>query len=299
MFQYTDKNHFEFGYLPNRKYSVRQSNEEIFYTKFGVAQQDCQNWREANKLAALKIQQNLPGPYWLLLSGGTDSEICLRAFLEAGVSLNVATLRLANNGNDHDLKYVEKIKNQLGIKVHYFDLDPFEFLRSQDFQNICNTSRNISPIYAFHMWLGSQLPGTPIIAQGDVHLRKQDDGTWSYVEHERLCALYRYFIFYDKPAVPGFFQYLPEQTLSYLKYNPYLKKLVNNEIEGKLGHRSSKNIMALQFYPEVELRTKYTGFEQIESLIDIYRQQLRKKFSNDNQFWHRNVYQMIMDLQGH
>lgn len=293
MYQYTDQNHFEFGYLPNRKFALRQDPNEIFYAKFGKVKEECKSWREANRLAALKIQENLPGPYWLLLSGGTDSEICLRAFLEAKIPIHLATLRLANGGNDHDLHYIAKIQKQLGVRVHFYDLDPVDFLKSQHFQNICNTSRNISPIYSFHMWLASQVPGTPIIAQGDVHLRKQEDASWAYIEHERLCALYRYFLFFDKPAVPGFFQYIPEQTLSYLKYNPYLKKLVNNEIEGKLGHRSSKNIMALQFYPEIELRTKYTGFEKIESLIDIYRQQLRKKFFCDDQNWICEVSKMM------
>lgn len=298
MYQYTDKNHFKFGYEPQKAFVNRQNASEIFYASLGSAEQNFKEWRKANVDAVLRIQKNLPGPYWILLSGGTDSEICLRAFLEAGVPVQAATLRLANGNNEYDIQHVYRLQQELDIKVHFFDLDAENFLKSQEFHQICNVTSNISPIYAFHLWLASQLDGTPVMAQGEVHLKKADDGHWYYVESERLCALYRYFVFYDKPAVPGFFQYTPEQVLSYLKYNPYLKKLINNEIEGKLGTRSSKNFMAQQFYPEVEMRTKYTGFEKIEDQIDVYRKKLRSQFSSHDQFWSCEVHQLINRLEG-
>ncbi len=298
MYQYTYQNHFEFGYQPGRKYSNRQKEDETFYANLGFADKSIQCWRQANIDAALKIQKNLPGPYWILLSGGTDSEICLRTFLEAKIPVKLATLRLANQANEYDLQYIYKLQDQLNVDVSFFDLDPNDFLESSEFLKISSLIGNISPIYAFHLWLASRLEGTPIMAQGEVHLKKGDDQKWYYVESERLCALYRYFIFYDKPAVPGFFQYTPEQVLSYLKHNPYLQQLINNEIEGKLGTRSSKNIMAQQFYPEVEMRTKYTGFEKIEDLIGVYRQQLRTQFAHHDQFWSCEVNNLIHKLEG-
>lgn len=298
MYQYTDQNHFEFGYRHGRKYCNRQEANEIFYADVGSVKKNFLNWRAANIDAVFRITQNLPGPYWILLSGGTDSEICLRAFLEANVPVNVATLRLANGANAYDIEHVYKLQKQLDVKVHFFDLDAEAFLKSKEFYQICNVTANISPIYAFHLWLASQLDGTPIMAQGEVHLKKGEDQKWYYVESERLCALYRYFIFYDKPAVPGFFQYTPEQIFTYLKFNPFLKKLINNEVEGKLGTRSSKNLMAQQFYPEVEMRTKYTGFEKIEDTIDIYRKQLRAQFAAHDQFWYCEVNDFISRLQG-
>ncbi len=299
MYQYTHQNYFEFGYFPDRKYSKREHNDEIFYANLSPALADIQCWRKANIDAALKVQKNLPGPYWLLLSGGTDSEVCARAFKEAGVPFQAITLRLADEANEYDIRHVNALKDELGIAVEFVDLNPEDFLQSEEFQNISNITNNISPIYAFHLWLASQVNGTPILAQGEVHLKKANDGLWYYIESERLCALYRYFILYDKPAVPGFFQYTPEQILSYLKYNPFLKRLINNEIEGKLGTRSSKNRMISQYYPEIEMRTKYTGFEKIEDMIDVYRKKLRNQFSQHDQVWHCEVGQLMRQLEGH
>lgn len=294
-YYYTHNNHFKFGYDLHHPYQKRKGPEDVFQFSYGSIQSPITDWRTANRAAAETIRANFDEPLWILFSGGTDSEVCIRSFLEAKVPVQIATLRFANNLNDHDLKYVEKFSSQYNIKVHYFDLDVAHFWESGDMLSFVDPVACVSPILACHLWLADQVQGVPIIAQGEPHLKKQipDDyvpgvsayepSPWHLYESERLCALYNHFMRQNKPAVPGFFQYLPEQIYSFCFYNPIMKQLVNNELVGKLGTRTSKNKMVYQYYPEMESREKLTGFENLEALHDHWRKFLADRFPYNDQ----------------
>ncbi|MCB0362330.1 MAG: hypothetical protein KDD35_06395 [Bdellovibrionales bacterium] len=289
LYEYTFDHHFKFGFEPNRYFERRQGPEDIFIASYGRAQFCPLNWREANVLAAKEIFHRLPQPLWVLFSGGTDSEACLRSFSEAKVPVKIASLKLKKGYNQHDLDYVRKYSDKYSCEVEVIELDIEEFWESREFYRIVDSIECVSPILAAHLWLADQLVGTPILAQGEPHLKKEIDqkaerklDSWYLVESERLCSLYTHFIKTKKPAVPGFFQYMPEQTLSFLKNNPLLHDLVNNRIFGKLGTRSSKNQMVRQFYPEIEERPKFTGFEKISFLHDLKRSELAERFPHSD-----------------
>ncbi len=309
MFEYTYQNYFQFGYSNGRRFCNRQDPSETFIATYSHCHKQVDSWREANRLACIDIAEKAKGPIWVLLSGGTDSEICVRSFYEARVPIQIATLRFKNKENAHDLQYVEKLRSQLDCEIHYFDMDIELFWRSSEFYKIVDAIQCVSPILACHLWLADQLEGTPVMAQGEPHLKKDipEDyvpgespylpSAWRLVESERLCSLYKHFIFQDRPAVPGFFQYLPEQFYTYLKLNPILQKLIQNEIPGKLGTRTSKNQIALQFYPEVEVREKYTGFEKIQKLHDVKRSELAQRFPFSDQNFSIEYGQILKDLE--
>jgi hypothetical protein len=230
----------------------------------------------------------------VLLSGGVDSEVCLRSFLSIGISPTIATLRFANDLNSYDLYHVRRVARELGLSIKYFDLNPFEFWQSKELYEITDPISCVSPLLACHLWLSKQVSGTPIIAQGEPHLIKpvpdeyvpgESDylnTEWQLVESERLCSLYQYFMINGAPAIPGFFQYLPEQIFSFCYKNPFLSELVNNRVVGKLGTRSSKNKMIYQFYPEVTKRDKQTGVELFQKTHDYYRNLLSLRYPHSD-----------------
>lgn len=289
-YQYTNENHFVFGYLGHKPYGDRRHPSDQFCFQYGKVLHSDMNWREANRLAAESIRKNFTGDIWILYSGGTDSEVCLHAFREAGIDVKIATLRFHNQLNSHDLEYVEKYSRATKQPIHFFDLDIENFWSSERLYQYVDPIQCVSPVLAYHLWLADQVPGVPVLAQGEPYLAKQvsendlpgvslvEARPWSIVESERLCSLYKHFIKKQSPAVPGFFQYTPEQIFSFCFHNPIMSDLVQNKIPGKLGTRSSKNQMIHQFYPEIELRQKYTGIEKIEPLHDSYRAQLAKRF---------------------
>lgn len=311
MYQYTYKNHFKFGYQKNNNeyfFSERQSPNDVFIATYGAYEDRDLTWRQANQKAAQLIYANKISDLWLLLSGGMDSEICLRSFLDQKLTLKTVSLVYKGQQNIEESDFIKKLISEYSLKHEYVEINLETFLHSKDFLDTVDFVKCVSPIIGCHLWLANQLPGTPIIAQGEVHLKKTttDDyvsgvsaylpSPWYLVESERLCSIYMNFIKRGKPAIPGFFQYLPEQTYSFLTKNPYLEKLVSNQIVGKLGTRTSKNIMSRQFYPEIEMRTKYDGWENMQKLHDKYRNLLAHRFPNSDNYYRINLDQLIMQL---
>lgn len=297
MFEYTLDNHFRFGYQSAPWFQPRQSSQQKFLAVYGTPKNFHLNWRESNRLAAREIAHRMPHPIWIMLSGGTDSEACLRTFVEEEIPVRVATLRFKGGFNRHDIEYAFSYSRETGQKLEVFDLNIEDFWNGLELYYIVDPIRCVSPILAAHLWLANQLDGTPVMAQGEPHLKKKvtdnyipglspyGNEPWYLIESERLCSLYSHFILTGKPAVPGFYQYLPEQTLSFLRNNPILGDLVQNKIEGKLGTRSSKNQMVRQFYPEMEERVKYTGFETLAELHDLKRMELAQRFPDSDAYF--------------
>lgn len=346
LFNYTWNQHFQFGYAIAghppvagnvRWLSKRKNPNEIFLAKYGRSESVFPSWREANCEAARRILINckeLALRPLVLYSGGLDSEIVLLSFLEARKTLaatgqlpsnfeiDIATFRLTNNLNKHDIEYVSKFRSrlselghsELGLSFYEEDLDPLRYWQTDDFMQLARRTQTVSPIVVCQMWLCEQMLNQrsdylPIIGQGEIHLVKQTPegyepgispylpSPWSIVETENLCGLYRFFIERGTPAVPGFFQYLPEQFESQLRTNRVLQELISTQRVGKLGTRSSKPEILAFDYPELERRPKYHGFETIEGEHDRMRKHLGTVMAECEGHWYKDVFALYRDVR--
>ncbi len=305
MFQYTFQNHFKFGYNHLNKYQYRTSENDVFSFEYGKVLNTDLTWRQSNELAARQIYSNKFGDLYVLLSGGMDSEICLRSFIDQSLPVKTISLRFLDLDQTEELAYVYKAIKKYNIVNHIFvDIDVKSFVLSKEFNYIADSIKCVSPIIILHLWLANQVPGTPVIAQGEVHLRKSlpndyvpgispyESSEWYISESERLCSIFMNFIKREKPAIPGFFQYNVEQIYSYLTKNKLLGDLINNKVVGKLGTRSSKNLIARQFYPDVEDRVKKHGWESAQDYHDTLRAEMAQRYPYSDQ----NAKLMISDL---
>ena len=309
MYPYTKNNHFKFGYNRESYFVDRKNEKDQFFAEYGRCEHLVNNWREANELAAQNIYDAKQGDLWVLLSGGLDSEICLESFLSQKLTCKAVTLRYMDVNHQAELQFVEKLKGKYTFHHEYIDVNLQDLLKSDEFSQLLESIKCVSPIIGAHLWAANQLHGTPIIAQGEAHLKKKISADytpgvspylpaeWVLVESERLCSIYMNFIKRKKPAVPGFFQYLPEQTNSFLTNNPILKNLVANKISGKLGTRTSKNLMSKQFYPELEAREKLHGWESIQQQHDELRKQLAIKFPHSDANFEIEMQELINTLR--
>lgn len=308
MFEYTQGNHFKFGYNGMNLYQQRASSTDRFTAEYGQAKKNLKNWRQANEDAALDIYEKKEGDLWLLLSGGMDSEICLRSFLDQGLPLKTVTLRYKDIDQNEELIHVDRLIRDFNIDHQFVDIALLDFIESSKFYKTVDLVKCVSPIIGCQLWLANSVAGTPIIAQGEVHLKKEipDDyvpgvspylpSDWYLYESERLCSIYMNFLLQNKSAIPGFFQYTPEQTYTFLSNNPVLKKLVTNQIPGKLGTRSSKNIMSAQFYPEIPVRTKLHGWESIQKVHDDLREKLALRFPDSDDSYKIEYHSLVRHL---
>jgi hypothetical protein len=80
----------------------------------------------------------------------------------------------------------------------------------------------------------------------------------------------------NKPSIDRWLKWTPGLFLSYTKLN-WFKRLVNDEIIGKTGVNTTKLQGYREAYPDLLNRTKLTGFEKIDDLINEFEMFLSTK----------------------
>src|SRR5688572_15350212 len=122
MFEYTKNNHFKFGYNGLNQYQERTGPTDKFTFDYGRSENHCQNWREANNLAAKMIYERKVDDIYILLSGGMDSEICLRSFLDQGLTVKTVSLKFTDIPQE-ELIHVERLRKQHNLNHSYVEMN--------------------------------------------------------------------------------------------------------------------------------------------------------------------------------
>lgn len=291
------KNHFEFGYN-GRAFVNRGADSDQWYVKYGRCERQPLNFHEECMRTASVIRNNTNQPLVVLFSGGVDSEVALRSFVDAGIDVSVAILRFKNDLNVHDISWAIIICEQLKVPYKIHDLDLLNFWKSEA-DSYANATYCVSPQLLTTMWLVDQIQGYPVLGSGECLLVKErpDDyvpgvspylhSDWHLWEKEKIAAWYRHFIVRNREGCPGFFQYTPELIYSYIK-DPFVQDLVNCRIVGKLSTESSK-LKIYQQHFQLLNRPKYTGFEKVQAQDAEYRARLLQRFPAANQVIHTRI----------
>ncbi len=247
-----------------------------------------QSFREECLATARLIRESTRLPIDVLFSGGVDSEITLRSFIEAGIPVRVLSLRFAGGLNSHDTEWVERSCSRLGVEPKFVDLDLLKFWETTA-QGYADRTQCVSPQLLSTMWLADQTDGYCVLGSGENFIVKRVPtsyvsgeskylrSTWDLFEKEKIAAWYRHFIVEGRDAAPGFYQYTPELMLSWF-LDPMGCDLWNDRIPGKLNSVSSKVTMYQRHF-DLENRPKFTGFENVQVEDAIFRRELRKKFN--------------------
>lgn len=322
MFQYTYNNHFKFGYLQKSSdnkyvenfYANRNSEADDWIVKYGQCEKNVSDFRTECIRAAQKIYDNRQGlKIDVLFSGGSDSEIVLRSFLELGVDFNVHIMRFDDYLNAHDWSYAYVICQNLNIKPIFHDLNLLKFWRTEEFRNFTWLSKCVSPQLVPHMWLMNRVDGLAIMGSGECYTARVDivenrstnfDNTnyskhvpWVLYEREKIASWYRFPMARNQPAVPGFFQYTPEIMYSFLVDETSLL-LHSNQHIGKLSNKGSKFNIYKKYWPELVDRKKWSGFEKVLEHDRVLREEMRNSFGiYEYEYWSQVNY-LIAYLSG-
>lgn len=238
---------------------------------------------------ARRIRDNTSLPIDVYFSGGIDSEVAMRSFVEAGIPIRVFCLKFENDLNAHDVAWAEKVCGQLGLPLKYVEIDILKFWENEAWDYALRT-QCVSPQLLSTMWLSDQTDGFAVLGSGENFIVKRvpadyESGhspylrsIWDLFEKEKIASWYRHFIVRGRDAAPGFFQYSPELMLSWF-LDELGCGLWNDRILGKRNSVSSKYNFYRRHFP-IEQRPKYTGFELIQDEDARFRRELRTKFDN-------------------
>lgn len=261
MFEYTKKNHFKFGYKESGWYRNRTLSNETFVCEYGRAERTM-DFRNANIYAAKYIANIATDDISLMFSGGSDSEIAARAFIDAGVPFRAAVMRFGNHLNEHDITYAIKFCQKNNIKIDFYDLDIENFIRTSEYENIVK-SYHASTERAASIWLAKQIPNFAVVGQGEPVITKIF-GEWVFQEKEYIVCWNKYWIYNNISGIPGFHQFSPEQILSCLN-DTMTQDLVNSSVD-IWSNENIKHDFYKKHYPEFEPRLKYTGHEKLSKI---------------------------------
>lgn len=288
MYNYTYKQHFKFGYN-DQWFNQRTNPDDVWHVDYGSIQWEPKDFRQESLKVARIIENEslkLGLPIDLMYSGGTESEMMVRSFVEQGIDVRINIMKFSNDINAHDIKdalaYCEA--NNIVPRIH--ELNLLKFWKN-DCWDYAERTKCISPQLLSTMWLMDQLDGLPVMGSAECYISHEDLNKYNYWdprlrkvvkkqitdeeyrkrpwymhEREKIAAWYRHPMSQGRPAVPGFFQYTPEIMLAFLE-DPYEQELADCKHGCKLSNTSTKLQVYEKYFPNLRQRVKTTGFETV------------------------------------
>jgi len=218
----------------------------------------------------------------IFFSGGVDSEVMLRAFLEIGSNPNVYVVRYENDINIYDVSYAVSIANSLNVDIKIIDMNLAQFYNN-DAEKISELSQCDRPRMLPQLKFADYVDGLPILCMADITWQRSNNdystrGIWKSWEIESDCACDRYNIAVNRQALYQWGRWSPGILLAHTRWK-WFHKLINDGYPGKLGNSSTKFNGFIEEFPMMIPRRKKVGFEQCENVITEFEDFLKVKYN--------------------
>jgi hypothetical protein len=223
-----------------------------------------ENYFKESCNAAVEINDLKEGPLHLMYSGGIDSEYALNIFLHMGIDITPVIVRLLPDYNNHDIDYAFKFCQQHNLEPIVIDINFDEFVTSGKMTDINQLVKSSVIGRATTCYAMDFVDGSIICCEGDPHTIKYP-GTedWYFMAAQDDYTFENYMNAKGIDGTSFFNGYTPEMVSAFL-VDPIMRDLADNKIPGKLGNKSSKNIIYTRDSNfEMETRPKYNGYEKI------------------------------------
>jgi len=209
---------------------------------------------------ARNIRDIIQGPLDLLFSGGIDSEVILRIYLDLKIPINVYIFRYENMFNYREYNHAIRICTELNVKYKIIDFNLKKFFENDAYdiwtKCYCNSSGWL-PL----MKMTSYLDNTPIVGRGDPYWQKQINGEWLFEIDEGAKFWTTYHKKINRIAITDWYEYRPEIIISHFQLTR-IKTLIDNRQPGKLSSFSNKCLIHKDYWKDIIIRPKMTGFEK-------------------------------------
>lgn len=220
----------------------------------------------------------------LFLSGGVDSEIIARTYLELGIDFEPFFIMFKNDLNVHEKDYVDNFSKQNKKSVNFIEVDIYKWIwDSNGLEKYVRDYKTFDLATPLQLWAREQISNDYAIISGqyEPHLFKsQHDHTleydWVHLFEESAflarinhCQQNQFFDF------PFFYLYRPELYAAYSN-DMFIKKMIANPY--KLSLVSTKMQMLEFYFSEMPVRPKFNGFEKLERTWVGYYNNLIESF---------------------
>lgn len=205
------------------------------------------------------IRDTFSGQLDLLFSGGIDSEIILRVYLELKIPVNVYIFKYENNYNFIEFNLAVQICKELNVTPTIIDFQLQKFFENEAYDIWTKVYSN-NGAWLPHMKMTEYVDGLPIIGMGEPYWGRSDAGDWNFEmwEGPHYCAIYHKTI--GRPMISDWYEYSPEIILAHSDL-PIIQELIQDKIPGKHSSWSSRLAIHKQYWPTIVDRPKLIGFE--------------------------------------
>lgn len=261
----------------------RQTGNLPLRTYYGKLEKPLLSFKEELINAAKSSLDHYPGlKPCVFFSGGLDSELILRSYLEIGSNPEVYIVRYEKDYNLYDVSYAVAICNSLQIDYHLIDFNLEKFYEN-DAEKISEEAQIDRPRMLPPLKFTDVADGLIIVGHSDVRwYRPSDDYSkkceWLAQDFEHDIGCDKYNILHNRPAIYQWWKWTPGLVLSFTKLE-WFERLINDEYFGKLGTNSTKIFGFQELYPNILFRKKFTGFEKVDFIINDFEKSLSKKYN--------------------
>jgi hypothetical protein len=267
MYNFTLNNHLKYT-IDNEQFAHRTTPYQKYAVTVGKIDKDhykSSTWLKEQYRTAETILNEFGRDLVVMFSGGTDSEIVLRAFKHVGLVPRAVFVKFKNDYNIGDLRMAEKIARDMNMKIEVMEFDVKEFYNSGQAYEFAGQiqCRQMAYLTVYHHILKLQAPS---VMGGEMLFKRHVDRSgsrWYYCirENEDGSAM-RFSLKYKIPLVNEWFSYTPEMMGYYLEH-PKIKWLITERYNYKMGSVSSKNTILHQYMPELLEKRKTHGYERL------------------------------------
>jgi hypothetical protein len=295
---YTLDSHFIFGYnnVPFAEKTNYQTDK--FFCSYSRCSRQPKSFKSECIITAREVEdqaRSLDRIPYIFLSGGLDSEVVVKAFIDAGVTFKAISFRFEHSLSLHETVYIDKFVSKHNLDHTYYDIDPDWIISDEGAEYFeqaqCTMSEMLPHMKLIkHVW--DNLQGLPVLGNGDLYVSKDISKSWlfdrscnkyewNYIEFEYILAWNRFAVKNNIVGCFNFFMHNPEIVLAMIR-EPAMAKCLNNELEYKMSSRSTKAVVYMRHWPDLEPRLKYHGSEKLGGrCIELNRKYATKFRSTD------------------
>lgn len=282
---YTYKNHLSYT-IGGRLFGYRHDSIEKFCVTLSAVDKEYyrkNDYRQELRRIADLVYTDLGKELVVFLSGGTDSEIVVRNFLDIGIKPRCVTISFKDGYNALDVNESREICKELNLNLDIIDLDIIDFYKSGEAKEFGQKIQCTQVTYLM-VYKSILQYGLPAVMGGEALFTKsvnRNGSFWYYTfrENEDASAM-RFSEKYSIPLVNEWFSYTPEILLYYME-DKDIQSLFTDNTNYKLSSVSSKNNILSRLYPGIRKKIKTHGFERLlgfnyEAYKDIASNQIKR-----------------------
>ena len=268
--------------MKNELVNFVHSYNNGFNIKFNPTTRPLKSWYTEVYNTANEIYKSNTKPIYVCFSGGIDSEVIVKAFMENKIPFTVFIVKHINQTNNHDIHFAINFCKQNNLKYIICPFNAENFFKKKVFEYAEKGFRAIRIFRYFQLFIMEQierLDGCAVLGSGEQVYCNINGEICINMEQGHTMSLDWCEVNKTK-HYPYYFMQNSELYASYMKVD-LIEHLLKNPsyFTNYLDNMSTEKIIVYhRFWPELKRRDKYHGFESIMPIKNETEMKLRDMF---------------------